>query len=262
MDTEYDVTITYDSPDTYDASKTSSKTYRAYLSTPEYEYPEHGLSVTGKTGESITVSKDMSLPTANQIVDVVVHIGKDTYNMGDASTFVCGNLYKDVEYEVYFEYVVVAPNGNRYPLESEHITVKTLAFTAPTIVSFAESRKSSSSLTIAYEYLDEDRVVENAYILLNGENVKEISTKSGSTTLSKLDFDNEAYEVQLVIEYLDEDGETVQVKSDVLKYEIVQPEPTPDPEKPKGGCGKKGVELFVSLMAASAVIGILLRKRK
>ena len=112
------------------------------------------------------------------------------------------------------------------------------------------------------KYLDEDRVVENAYILLNGENVKEISTKSGSTTLSKLDFDNEAYEVQLVIEYLDEDGETIQVKSDVLKYEIVQPEPTPDPVKPKGGCGKKGVELFVSLMAASAVIGILLRKRK
>ena len=129
-------------------------------------------------------------------------------------------------------------------------------------MSFAEARKSSSSLTIAYEYLDEDKVVENAYILLNGENVKEISTKSGSTTLSKLDFDNEEYEVQLVIEYLDEDGKTVQVKSDVLKYEISQPEPTPQPQKPKGGCGKKGVELFVSLMAASAVIGILLRKRK
>ena len=172
------------------------------------------------------------------------------------------NLYKDVEYEVYFEYVVVAPNGNRYPQESERIQVKTLAFTTPTIVSFAEARKSSSSLTIAYEYLDEDKVVENAYILLNGENAKEISTKSGSTTLSKLDFDNEEYEVQLVIEYLDEDGKTVQVKSDVLKYEISQPEPTPQPQKPKGGCGKKGVELFVSLMAASAVIGILLRKRK
>ena len=51
-------------------------------------------------------------------------------------------------------------------------------------------------------------------------------------------------------------------KSDVLKYEISQPEPTPQPQKPQGGCGKKGVELFVSLMTASAVIGILLRKRK
>ena len=217
-------------------------------------------------GRPISVSKKFS--TRNRAVDAALKIiensewnaqVEDNIERGNKHNleYVCNNLYKDVEYEVYFEYVVVAPNGNRYPQESERIKVKTLAFTTPTIVSFAEARKSSSSITIAYEYLDEDKVVENAYILLNGENAKEISTKSGSTTLSKLDFDNEEYEVQLVIEYLDEDGKTVQVK-----YEISQPEPTPQPQKPKGGCGKKGVELFVSLMAASTVIGILLRKRK
>lgn len=41
----------------------------------------------------------------------------------------------------------------------------------------------------------------------------------------------------------------------------VTPNPNPDPEKPKGGCGKKGAELFVTLMAAAAVAGIILRKR-
>jgi hypothetical protein len=114
----------------------------------------------------------------------------------------------------------------------------------------------------AYEYLDEDKVVENAYILVNGENVKEISTKSGNTTITGLDFENESYVIKLVIEYLDEAEKVIKVESDTLEYKVVTPEPQPNPEKPKGGCGKKGVELFISLMAASAVIGILLRKRK
>ena len=81
--------------------------------------------------------------------------------------------------------------------------------------------------------------------LINGE-----STKQSKDT------------IELVIEYLDEAEKVIKVESDTLEYKVVTPEPQPEPEKPTGGCGKKGVELFVSLMAASAVIGILLRKRK
>ena len=125
-----------------------------------------------------------------------------------------------------------------------------------------ENRIITSFSGALYEYLDEDKVVENAYILLNGENVKEISTKSGNTTITGLDFENASYEIKLVIEYLDEAEKVIKVESDTLEYKVVTPEPQPQPEKPKGGCGKKGVELFISLMAASAVIGILLRKRK
>ena len=67
-----------------------------------------------------------------------------------------------------------------------------------------------------------------------------------------------------MLEYLNQEEKTQTIESNVLEYKMPEenPEPNPEPEKPKGGCGKKGVELFVSLMTASAVIGILLRKRK
>ena len=262
MDTKYDLSISYDSPDTYDDTKTSNKTYRTYLTTPEYEFPDPGFKFVGKTGNSITVAKDMTLSTANQIVDVIVHVGKETFNMGSAESFVCNGLYKDVEYDIYFEYKVVAPNGTKYPAESKHYTVKTLAYSVPSIASFAEGRKSNSSLTLAYEYIDEDRIAETAYVLVNGEKSKEVSTRSGNVTITGLDFENNSYEFQLVVEFLDEDQKLVQVKSDILEYTLAEPEPTPEPEKPKGGCGNKGAELIISLMAATAVVGIFLRKRK
>ena len=259
MSSTYKVEVTYDSPSTYDESVLTNKKYINYLTTPEYEYPAHGLYVKGKTDSSITIAKDTTLATASQIQDVIVHIGDNTFNLGNNAEIECKDLYQDVEYDVYFEYTVVAPNGDKFNLTSEAIKVKTNAFKVPSIVSFAEARKGNTTLSISYEYQDVDRVVTKAYVLVNGEVAKEVSVKSGSVSLTGLDFEANEYSVQLVIEYTDEDGKTVEVKSEVLEYlhEVVTPEPTPQKKK----CGKKSAELIIAVLASASVAGLFLRKR-
>ena len=259
MSTTYKVEVTYDSPSTYDESVLTNKKYVNYLTTPEYEYPEHGLYVKGKTDSSITIAKDTTLATASQIQDVIVHIGNNTFNLGNNAEIECKDLYQDVEYEVYYEYTVVAPNGDKFNLTSEVIKVKTNAFKVPSIVSFAEARKGNTTLSISYEYQDIDRVVTKAYVLVNGEVAKEVSVKSGSVSLTGLDFEANEYSIQLVIEYTDEDGKTIEVKSEVLEYlhEVVTPEPTPAKKK----CGKKSAELIIAVLASASVAGLFLRKR-
>jgi hypothetical protein len=259
MSTTYKVEVTYDSPSTYDESVLTNKKYVNYLTTPEYEYPEHGLYVKGKTDSSITIAKDTTLATASQIQDVIVHIGNNTFNLGNNAEIECKDLYQDVEYEVYYEYTVVAPNGDKFNLTSEVIKVKTNAFKVPSIVSFAEARKGNTTLSISYEYQDIDRVVTKAYVLVNGEVAKEVSVKSGSVSLTGLDFEANEYSIQLVIEYTDEDGKTIEVKSEVLEYlhEVVTPVPTPEKKK----CGKKSAELIIAVLASASVAGLFLRKR-
>jgi hypothetical protein len=259
MSTTYKVEVTYDSPSTYDESVLTNKKYVNYLTTPEYEYPEHGLYVKGKTDSSITIAKDTTLATASQIQDVIVHIGNNTFNLGNNAEIECKDLYQDVEYEVYYEYTVVAPNGDKFNLTSEVIKVKTNAFKVPSIVSFAEARKGNTTLSISYEYQDIDRVVTKAYVLVNGEVAKEVSVKSGSVSLTGLDFEANEYSIQLVIEYTDEDGKTIEVKSEVLEYlhEVVTPEPAPAKKK----CGKKSAELIIAVLASASVAGLFLRKR-
>ena len=157
--------------------------------------------------------------------------------------------YDDVEFEMC-----------DFTFQERHVTTDSKGNRRVTYVTYAQGRYMIFDFKREFNQIL--KVVENAYILVNGENVKEISTKSGNTTITGLDFENESYEIKLVIEYLDEAEKVIKVESDTLEYIVVTPEPQPKPEKPNGGCGKKGVELFVSLMAASAVIGILLRKRK
>ena len=64
----------------------------------------------------------------------------------------------------------------------------------------------------------------------------------------------------MIIEYTDEDGKTIEVKSEVLEYlhEVVTPEPAPAKKK----CGKKSAELVVSIISASTACAIILKKRK
>ena len=263
--TEYAVKVSYSITKHPEIDTVVKSAQSKLFTTRGFEMPKHGLSIENITHESITVKKNMDLETANWIQNVVINIGKAKYQMANASELLCDGLAKDTEYEVFFEYTVVDPtSGKEYPQVSASTFIYTEPFCLPTIEKFEENRKSSSSLSIAYEYTDEDRIVENAYILVNGEKVKDISTKSGTTTVTGLDFENNSYEIKLVLEYLNKEEKLQTIESSVLEYKLPEPEPVPnpEPEKTKGGCGKKGVELFISLMAASAVIGVLLRKRR
>ena len=216
---EYPVTITYDSPGTYDYNVTSNKTYITSVAIPEYNYPDHGLFVKDVTDTSITIAKNMKPASASQIQDVIVHVGNKTFNLGNNEVIECKDLYQGVEYEVYYEYVVVAPNGTRFNLESEVFTVKTKAFKLPTIVSFTENNKGKTTLKVDYEFSDTDGVVTKAYIELNGEAVKDVTlVNKGNAYLTKLDYEENDYIVKLVIEYLDENGKNIKVESEPLEY--------------------------------------------
>ena len=229
--------------------------------TSKASYPNvTNLKVTNVTDTTITFNKTTK-EYANNISNIVLELGRTKYTMGSAQEYTCQDLFKDAEYVIYGTYDIYdEASGKTFVGVIEEIIVKTKAFKNPTIEKFEESRKGTSTLSVAYEYLDEDRIVEKAYILVNGEVAKEVSVKNGSVSLSGLDFEANEYRVQLVLEYTGEDGETVKVESEVLEYlhEVVTPEPTPEKKK----CGKKSAELIISILAAASVSYIFLRKRK
>ena len=258
--TTYQVAVTYKLNKSFEIEKAVESSCTKEFTTHNFTLPKHGLSIENITHNSLTIKKDTSLETSSWIQDVIVHVGRETYNMGNNAEIVCEGLSKDFEYEVYFEYTVVDPASNKkYPATSNPTAIYTLPFSVPTIASFVEARKGTSSLSINYEYLDEDRVVKKAYVLVNGEETKEIVVKSGSVSLSGLDFENNDYTIQLVIEYEDADGETVKVSSDELQY-VREVKEEPKPEKKK--CGKKTAELLIATLTAASVMGVFLRKRK
>ena len=255
--TTYQVNVTYNLTKTKESDKVVESSHAKEFTTLNFKYPSHGLSIENITNNSLTIKKNVELETSSWIQNVIVHVGKETYNMGNDSVIECTGLFKDTEYEVYFEYVIVDPeSGKEYKATSNPTYIYTLPFSVPTIVTFQEARKGTGSLSITYEYLDEDRVVTKAYVLVNGEVAKEISVKSGSVSLTGLDFENNEYTVQLVIEYENTDAKTVKVESVKLEYlhevEI----------KPAKKCGKKGAELIIATLSAASVVGVFLRKRK
>ncbi len=260
--TSYTINVSYNINKSEEIQKSVSSSQTKEFTTHNFEVPKHGLSIENVTHNAFTVKKNMELETASWIQNVIIHVGRSTYNMGNNESIVCDNLDKDSEYEVYFEYTVVDPaSGKEYPLTTNPTFVYTLPFSVPTIEKFVESRKGTSTLAIEYSYQDEDKVVEKAYVLVNGEVAKEVSVKNGSVSLTGLDFEANEYTIQLVLEYLDAEGKTIKVESEVLEYlhEEVVPQPEPKPAKK---CGKKGAELLVEVLAVASVAYVFFRKRK
>ena len=250
----YKVKLTYD---IVENGETISDYVEINAYTKAFEYPTEVIKVDEVTDTTIKFIK----VAGDNVSNIVLKLGNTTFTMGSNKEFVCTDLYKDAEYKITGTYDIYdEASGVTYTGVIEKMTVPTKAFATPKIVKFEEARKGTSTLSVAYEYLDEDRIVEKAYILVNGEVAKEVSVKNGSVSLSGLDFEANEYRVQLVLEYTGEDGETVKVESEVLEYlhEVVTPEPAPEKKK----CGKKSAELIISILAAASVSYIFLRKRK
>ncbi len=254
QDTAYKVKLTYD---IVEGDSKISDYVNIYVYTKPYIYPDEIINIKEITDTTIKVEKINNDYTPN-ISNVVVHVGHNTFNMGNEKEFICDKLSKNFEYQVYCTYDIYDPASKQtFSGQTEEITIKTKAFKLPTIVSLSESRKTDTSLSLSYEYLDDDRVVEKAYISINGEAKKDIVVKSGSVTVTGLNFEENEYTVKLVIEYEDENGNTVVIESEALEYLHEQ-----EPEPTKKKCGKKGAELLIEVISATAVIGLFLRKRK
>ena len=265
-DTPYDVVVTYDLQKNDDVDKIVTSSHTKEFRTRMFFAPSHGLSVSEITGSTIKVVKNTNNETHTWVQDVIVHIGRAQYNMGNETEFVCTDLMKNAEYEMYYEYKIVDPaSGKVYSFVTDPKLVYTAAFDAPSIAKFEETKKTEDSLTFDYSYTDEDKVSVKAYISCNGEIVKEVSTKSGSTTIRNLELGKVNYEFKFVVEYENENGETYKVESNGLTYQAdVQTETPviPEPQPSKRGCGKGGTVVFVQLFSAISVLALAIRKRR
>lgn len=255
-DTDYEIKVTYDGLDAYDAKTITSSTY-AKVSVPEYDAPNPGLSISKVNGSSVEITKDETLAHSSWIKNVVVYINDVVYQMGDNSTILCDELKVNTEYEIYYSFDVHDPSGHIIPVTTAKFTFKTLAYNLPNIVSISESLKTSSTLVVKYQYEDENKVVTNAYILCDDTQYP-VDKVSGTVSINGLDFANNSYEVKLVLEYKNEAGRTVMIESEPLVYDATNVEPAP---KPSTGCNMASVEVFISLISLTAVLGFVLRKR-
>lgn len=256
QDTAYKVRLTYK---IVEGEKTISDYVDIYAYTKPYEFPEEIIDITEITDTTFKAVKT-NKEYADNIKNIVLHVGHTTFNMGDQKEYICEGLSKDFEYSVYCTYDIYDPASKQtYSSQTSEVTIKTKAFKLPSIVKLEETRKSETSLGLAYEYQDDDRVVTKAYILVNGEVNKELVVKNGTVTLTNLNFEENDYSIKMLIEYLNEEGKTTVLESDVLEYihEVVE---EPAPEKKK--CGKKTAELLIATLTAASVMGVLLRKRK
>lgn len=233
------------------------------VSTKKYLLPDSVIYADEVTDSSITFKKSVTL-YKDYISNIVVHVGNKEYFMGSNDVFTCGDLANGAEYVVYCTYDVNDPDsGKTFSGTTDSFKVKTKAFKVPTVDTFVETKKTDDSVTFEYAYSDKDGVSEKAYILCNGEIVKELATKSGSTTIRNLELETQDYEFKFVIEYLDEFGKTIVVESEILSYEASGEQQTPPTTQPStGGCALGGTVMFVQLFSAISVLALVLRKRR
>ena len=222
-----------------------------------------GLKVVSSTKNTITVSRDLTLPNASMISNVIVHIGDSTFNMGTKGELVCDGLIDDTEYSIYFTYDVVdSETGKSVNVSTIDSAIKysTLSYNPPVIEQFILSDDTKNGLSITYKYTDSDRVVTKAYISVDG--VETLVLKGRNLTVD-VDFDkNKSHTIKLVLEYAKDDKSFV-VESETIEYQAPTPTPTPSEpsETPKKKCGKKSAELVISLISISTILAFILRKR-
>ena len=161
QDTTYKVKLTYD---IVEGNSKIADYVDIYVKTKPYIYPEEIIEITEITDTTIKVNKTVK-EYADNISNIVLHVGHSTFNMGAEKEYICTNLSKDFDYKVYCTYDIYDPASQQiFSGQTEEITIHTKAFKLPTIISLAESRKGDTSLSLTYEYQDDDRVVKKAYI--------------------------------------------------------------------------------------------------
>ncbi len=222
--------------------------------TKAYTPPSDPIKIGKITDSSIEVIKN----DIKEISNMIIYLGKTAYPLNDNTYLILTNLNKDTEYEIYATYDIYDAELNKtFNITSELIRVKTASFKIPEIESFEETIKSKTLIGIKYKYLDPDDKVISAYILY-GEEKFIINSKLGTATITNLDFENKSYSFQLILEYLDEDGNVQKIESDNLSYIIEVEEPTPEKKK----CGNKCAEIIISSICLSTILALLLKKQK
>ena len=190
--------------------------YSSAIPVQTKEYVERVYIVPDSHGFNISIEQsDDILELTNIVFDVE---GKE-YHMDNVTEFSIDGLVKGREYTI--SYVCTITNkltGISFTREVPEAIYKTLEYELPQIITFEENRKTSNKVSIEYKYEDTDNLIDEVYILMNGEkNI--LDRESGIITFENLDFIANKYVFELVIMYKDLEGRIYMIESDELVYE-------------------------------------------
>ncbi len=213
--------------------------------------------------------------------DIAITVNGVTQNYNGQELLFKG-LEQNTDYEIKVTYTATDAyddsKRSSYTYKKTFTTVDGPDYIAPTIELFEESVKTKTMLGLKYKYLDPDSMVENAYIVYGEEKVQ-LTSKTGTSMINNLDFENNSYEFKLVLEYTNYLGKKTLVESDVLSYVLEEVphehqfvdgvcscgQKDPNYKAPEGNkkkCGKKSAELIIATISLSSALALLLRKRK
>lgn len=227
-----------------------------YAETAPFVMPESGLKIdlNSITDSGFKVIKE-NLGYSDKIRNVVIKVGDNSYQMGDANELLIDNLIIDTEYEVSISYEVYDDvTQSLYPGTIAPFTIKTASFATPTIKNFENKGVVAENYVFRYGYSDENDKVSSAYILVNDKKY-ELTSKTGNLKIAEADIDltKSSYTIKLVLEYTNDYGKTVLVESEAILLEQI--------ETSKKGCKKKKLEAVILLTTMITVAGIILRKK-
>ena len=279
--TEYLVQIEYLIVDYRSSGKKIKGGYTVKAKTKDFIMPPSGLEITEINKNEIVITKRDS-EFASWIQAVTVHVGDESYYMGENFELRVGGLFDDTDYTVYFTYNVIEPgNDTIYKGEESPIYIRTLAFNLPTFPKFEITNKTENSVKIAYEYDDEDDIALGVSVVAYDETGKEVarqsvSRKRGNVEFTNLDLTSGNYSFKLEVLYYEKEGaifastyysneiiaEKVVVETPVNPEPKPEPQPTPQPETPKKGCGKSAGSIVVATLSAVSLAVLVLRKKK
>lgn len=259
-DTDIYYRAIYDIKSQYQDKIITTSSRLMHYKTQSFKMPESSLKVDKISKNSITITK-----ADESIINVIVHVGDNSFNMGNNSIFICDGLIDETEYNVSFTYSVLDSETNRlYTATTDNTLIKTLSYNLPTIDLFNIYKPlEDGKITLEYKYLDPDKKVVKAYIICNNEYI-ELNIKSGKEKIEDITISTTAV---LTLEYVDDEGNTYQVTSDIINIEVEQKKEEKEVDttnldnNTKKGCKKKKALLFVNIFSFISLLTIIIFKK-
>lgn len=198
-DTEYTAVVNYKIQDEEDPTKLLSGTYKVVVKTKPFQIPSNPIRFVNVNKHSVTVEKNGG-ELSDYITNVLISMNNYDYVLGNEKTMEITELIEDTLYEAHITFDVTDPSSGKVYKGEQTATFTTLTYSLPIVETFEIVRQTENRVTFKYAYDDPDRVVKNAKIYCN-DDVYELSAKSGTQTISNLDFSTTAYTFYMQIEY-------------------------------------------------------------
>ena len=226
-DTKYEAVVSYKIPSHQDPAVLTEVSYKLNVKTKAFQMPSSGLQFINVSKNKATLIKHDS-DTSSWISNVVVELNGFEYVLGSDSELLIEDLIEDTAYIANITYDVTDPSTGNVYKGSETIKFKTLTYELPIIERFEIARQTNNRITFSYSYSDDDKLVKNVYIYCNREQHDLTGkAKSGTFTISDLDFENNSYTFYIQILFdsgslsLDKvQTEKIRIDTAVTKYMI------------------------------------------